>query len=615
MHYFNDLHQTTRDILFFFLALISTLCLAFLSVQFLLILCFLGIYGYLIIVTFNSQRFFYLMIIAIITAEILSLRYTYFVWGDPWFEYFSVKSILSFHTLQQGYYWAQQPTMHLSIATASLFSNIDPFLIQKFGVPLFSVIGIVAYYFIGKLFFDRKIVFLSCLFLIVSTVYLHWVTQAVRESMGLAILLLTLYVSFQALFKRSYSYLLTSLILILGLVLLHHLSSAFFLIIWCTVSLSFIYGICDEKAVRQTTIISLIITLFSFLTLVLWWYLRLPEQYNYLENLIARIGPVPLGMGAIIFIIITIHLLPIYDKNHINLFKNGLEILFSKKKIIFSITAIISLIGAIIAIFFVMGKSYFILNYPWTMFLPSFIIFGFFMIGLYFNLELQKLPILSWILIISLILVLSMLRVVNFPDPMRIFEFLAPPLIFIAAKGFYYITEKDFISKNTGIFVAVFMIVSLITSFPSNVMLGNNFYPGHPMYDQRNWIISHPEHEITSIKWLNSSISNCGIIESDVYTGYVIRSFFVRYDVLLQNYWRFPQSSNEFSSTSYGQYYYAIIPVRMYNYAEFGSEWMTKEKIPYNLTDERNLDSNRAVIYSNGGSKIYLYKDLLKIDC
>jgi hypothetical protein len=53
----------------------------------------------------------------------------------------------------------------------------------------------------------------------------------------------------------------------------------------------------------------------------------------------------------------------------------------------------------------------------------------------------------------------------------------------------------------------------------------------------------------------------------------------------------------------------------MYNYAEFGSEWMTKEKIPYNLTDERNLDSNRAVIYSNGGSKIYLYKDLLKIDC
>ncbi len=600
--------QIIPYIKFIALVLVSALCLHFSSLQPILLVFFLAIYGYLIVETYNSKCFFYLLLLSVLTAEILALRYDYLVWGDPWFEYFSVGTILSFHTiLDPNIYWAQLPTMHLTIATVSLFSGIDPLIVQKFGVPLLSVIGIVAFYFIGEMYFEKRVAFLGSLFLIVSTVYLHWVDQAVRESLGIAFLLLALYVSLLAVSRRKYSYLIISFSLIFGLTLLHHLSSAFFLIIWCALSLTSLYFISDEKSRLWDAVTSLSIAVFSFSVIVLWWWLRIPAEYQLLDGMVNKIIPTPFGYGAIIITIIALYLFPVYIKNSSTLCRNFLNIVVVRKNAVFYGIVLITVIGALVVINFISGRSFYTLNYPWTMFVPGLIIFCFFMIGLFYNFDSQKIPIFSWILIVGLILIVSILNLVRFPDPLRILEFLAPPCILIAASGFCLITEKIHISKIAAILVAAFMVVSVVTSFPSDVLLGNTFYPGHPMYDQRNLVISHPQQEIISIKWLseNPVFPDYSTIESDTYTGYVIRGFVVRYDVILNNYARFPSKSDQFCGASENHHYYSVVSARMYKYAEFGSEWMASNKIPLNESDEKNLEMTRSTIYNNGGSKIF----------
>jgi len=113
------------------------------------------------------------------------------------------------------------------------------------------------------------------------------------------------------------------------------------------------------------------------------------------------------------------------------------------------------------------------------------------LIGLYYCLKIDRLHILAWIAALSLILVLSMSNIVPFVDPLRFMEFLYVPLAIIAAFGVTRIAESIGSPRFFSIIFASFVIVSIITSFPSVVFLGQPFEQYHPLYDNRNWVINH----------------------------------------------------------------------------------------------------------------------------
>ena len=84
----------------------------------------------------------------------------------------------------------------------------------KFIIPPLSVIALYAVYrFTKNISSSTKTAFFAGILLLCGTPYLHWTTQAVRETMGIALFALALYVSFTAIQSHKKQYLLLSLLL------------------------------------------------------------------------------------------------------------------------------------------------------------------------------------------------------------------------------------------------------------------------------------------------------------------------------------------------------------------------------------------------------------------
>ena len=163
---------------------------------------------------YSRHRLFSIILIGLFTALILSLRFDYLTWGDPWSEYGMIQEIIAYHSLDPSVYAAQLPVMHVIIATISLFSGINPLDLLKFIIPPLSVIGLYAVYRLTKnISTSTKTAFFAGILLLCGTPYLHWTTQGVRESIGIALFALALYVSFTAIQSHKKQYLLLSLLL------------------------------------------------------------------------------------------------------------------------------------------------------------------------------------------------------------------------------------------------------------------------------------------------------------------------------------------------------------------------------------------------------------------
>jgi hypothetical protein len=142
---------------------------------------------------YSANKLFSVILIGIFTALILSLRFDYLCWGDPWFEFGMIQRIVSFSSLAPGIYPSQLPVLHETIAIIALFSAGDPLLLLKFLIPPLSVIGIYAVYRIAKeVSSSTETAFFAGLLLICGTPYLHWTTQGVRETLGIALFVLVL---------------------------------------------------------------------------------------------------------------------------------------------------------------------------------------------------------------------------------------------------------------------------------------------------------------------------------------------------------------------------------------------------------------------------------------
>jgi len=555
----------------------------------------------------SRYRLFSVLLIGLTASLILSLRFDYLPWGDPWFEYGMVQRIIAFHSIDPSVYSSQLPVMHLTITSLSLFSGVNPLDLLKFILPPLSVIGLYAVYrFTQDISSSAKTAFFAGILLLCGTPYLHWTTQGVRETLGIALFALALYVSFTAIQSHKRGYLFLSLLLICGLVLTHDLSSIMFLLVWIAVSLTFLFLICNRDKIRTTGVYSLIIATTTVLFIVAWGLGRSIYGYSQFSGLMNTVSYSKYGVPLFILSLIVIYLLPLKIPAQILMLRSIMDKILIRKNIIYIVFIIGTIVGSGVVINFVLGKSGFVLSYPLPMFFNGICMIVLALIGLYYFLEISRLHILAWIAALALLLVLSMTNIVPFVDPLRFMEFLYIPLAIIAAFGVTRIAELIGSPRFFSIIFSSIVIVSIITSFPSVVFFGQPFEQYHPFYDNRNWVINHDVTEISVISWLKTNGAK-GIVGTDSYVGYAARAILVTDPLPVDSLYSFVRSqgySHDAGINSENRY--LIIVSRMNKYLEFGAQWL-KEKKSLEETDLRKINDECNKLYDNGKAIIYSF--------
>jgi len=558
---------------------------------------------------YSRHRLFSILLIGIFISLVLSLRFDYLPWGDPWSEYEMVQRILAFQSLDPSVYPSQLPVIHVIVSTVSLFSGINSLDLLKYTLPPLSVIGLYAVYRFTKDISSSETAFFAGIILLCGTPYIHWTTQGVRETLGIAVFVLALYISFIAIRSHKKGYLFVSLLLIGGLTITHDLSVIMFLLAWIAISLTFLYLTCHMNMIRTTGLFSLLIASTAVIFIVAWGWGRSLYGYSQFISLINTIFHSELGIILFIASLILLYLLPLIVQDKILLLRSIVTKVLIHKNTIYAVFIAGTLVSSGVVINFILGKSSFVLNYPLPMFFNGICMIFLSLIGLYYFLEIDKLHILAWIAALVLILVLSMGNIVPFIDPLRFMEFLYIPLAIIAAFGVARIAELTSLSKILPLVLAVFVVISVATSFPPLVFWGNSFEPGHPLFDTRSWVIQHQSSEISAISWLNDYRAS-GVIETDVYVGYAARWTTVKNSLIVQTDQPFTLDHKWIQSAYPNvQQYYLIILSRMTKYMEFGNQWL-KEKNPLFDSDLVKINNECNLLYDNGKAEIYSFSTL-----
>jgi len=556
---------------------------------------------------YSRYRLFSIILIGLFTSLILSLRFDYLTWGDPWSEYDMIQQIIAYHSLDPSVYPAQLPVMHVIIATISLFSGINPLNLLKFITPPLSVLGLYAVYrFTKDVSSSTETAFFAGLLLLCGTPYLHWTTQGVRETIGIALFALALYVSFKAIQSHKKQYLIIALLLVCGLVLTHHLSSMIFLIIWIAVSLTFLYLMCDLNRIRATALFSLLITVAMLILMVVWWEGRLGFAYTEFNHLLNTAYHSEFGILLFFISLIILYLLPLLIPHKIVVLRSIVSRILMRKKIIYIVFIAGTFVCSVVVLNFITGKSGFVLSYPLPMFFNGICMLILAIIGLYYFLEINRLHILAWVAALSLVLILSMSNLMTFVDPLRFMEFLYIPLAIVAAVGLTRIVNLVPRKKGFPLILAIFVIVSVITAFPSVVFWGSTFEPGHPFFDTRSLVIQHPSSEISAMSWLNNSHA-AGFIDTDSYVGYAAYGMIRTPTLTIQYVYPFIKAEGyPQSSTRNAQQHYVLMLSRFTDYMEFGAQWLGKKQ-PLDQGNLTKIDHDCNLLYDNGNAVIFSY--------
>ncbi len=553
---------------------------------------------------YSRHRLFSILLIGLFTSLILSLRFEFLTWGDPWFDYGMVQRIIAYQSIDPSVYSAQLPVIHLIITTSSLFSGINSLDLLKFVIPPLSVIGLYAIYRFTKDISSNKTAFFAGILLLCGTPYLHWTTQGIRETLGIALFGLALYVSFSTIQSQKRGYLFISLALIGGLVLTHDLSSIMFLVVWITISVTYLYLICDIDRIRTTGLFSLIIASSTVIFILTWWVGHREFAYYQFYLLMNMIFHSEYGIHLFIVSLISLYLIPLMIPDKILLLRSMVNKILIRKKQIYAVLITGAIVCSIVVLNFILSKSSIVLTYPLPMLFNGICMIVLSLIGIYYFLDKDRLHILAWIAILTLILVLSMSEIVPFVDPLRFMEFLYIPLAIIAAFGMTRMAGLIVHANFFSIVLVVFVIASIVTAFPPVLFFGEPFEAGHPLYDTRSWVIQHQSSEISAISWLNNSNAS-GVIKTDAYVGYAARGIILKNSLTIISAsfirdWGYPQSFGTDTQ------YYMIILSRMTKYLEFSEQWLM-EKNPLSDTDLKKIDNDYNRLYDNGNAVIYSF--------
>jgi hypothetical protein len=554
---------------------------------------------------------------SILSSLTLSLRIPYLPWGDSWQDYAMI-----IRTLHIGYpdFWLDhepvlkslisQPLMPSFLAFLTFISGINPLLIQKTLIPLIGASAPFILYKIGRTSIPETAAMTGSILFLISTPYLHWLVQPVRETLAIPVLLLALFLSDAIITKNYRRYVIPAVICLLILPPIHTLTSLIFLISWYGFSLGRIVSNQSIHQKKRRILEYWILFAGSFVYSTLWVELfNRPYMMVITEQLAKISGISQISPPILIFCTLVISIIPygiiIICQPELNA-QSRMYIIFQSYReytiILLQVIGCIALLGGII---FISGLSSFKISYPGSMILPSLILFGLSLLGLRKICSRHSFHILTWLCALSLFFIVGVIRPSLVEDPLRTLGYLFAPLCLIAGSGVIEIkkhyTQMKTFSSILPLFLALFCTLSLIFTFPAPILLGFNPSPDHPLYDERQYTISHPENEIEGIRWLAQHHEN-GTIYTD--TNIYYATLWITQDGSLKAEKR-PDRLNpgQFKTNENS---YVLISDRMFTSAKFG-EWLLGKARPLSQEEYQQIVTNTTRIYKKEDFEIFLH--------
>lgn len=578
--------------------------LALSRINILAVLLFAACYSILVYRTWFTESPFGLALCSIQSSLVLAFRFEYLTWGDPWYEYSMMLEIMKNGLLSPAYYPDQQPALHALIAAASTYMHTEVMPLQKFLIPSFSAAGIISLYLLARDFFDNRIAITSGLLLSVGTAYIHWISQAATESLGIPMALIAFYFSYRAL--GSTRYLPVALITISSLALTHHLTAMIFVVWINSFAVAYLLFVSEN---HKDALRALILSLFALAVPLMWWGMRLPSIYRLVVGTIDRLIPAAIPgdtVAVIIIIMISIYASLGLLKDHIIHIRSHAHRLQHLAAPAYYGLIVLTAVGAAFALNFLLGRSFFVLSYPLSFYANGIMMIVLALIGLRGFMNTRGMPFLAWAGGVAVLFLGSILKLYYFEDPLRFIEFIYPPLAVVGAYGFVSLLQKPD-AKAGATAMALICLFSLVVAFPSTVFWGQEFPQSDPRYDARASIIYHPETEIMALEYLRDHRAE-GMLHTDRYVGYASLPLEnITSDLSIDLLERKSTSVREkldpdrFS----GGIDFVLVRERMRRYAEFG-EWLLKEKMPLRQDEIEKLERKTSRIYDNGEAWIYM---------
>jgi hypothetical protein len=576
--------------------------LALSRINILAVILFAACYSILVYRTWVTESPAGLALCSIQSSLVLAFRFEYLTWGDPWFEYSMILKIMKSGLLSPAYYPDQQPALHTLVAAASRYMHIEAMPLQKFLIPSFSAAGVLSLYLLTRDFFDNRIAIASGLLLSVGTAYLHWISQAVTESLGIPMALIAFYLSYRAL--GSTRYLPAALIITSSLALTHHLTALIFVVWINSFAVAYLLFISEN---RNDSLRALLLSLFALAVPLLWWRIRSPSIYRLVVGTVDRIIPDAITWDPVaVMVVITIS---IYASLGL---LNGFVVHIRSRAHLQSLSApvyygliISAATGAALALNFFLGRSFFVLRYPLLFYSNGLMMIALALIGLRGFMNTRGMPFLAWGGGVAVLFLGSILRLYYFEDPLRFIEYIYPSLAVIGACGFVSLARRLYAWGGATV-MALICLFSLVVAFPSTVFWGQEFPQSDPRYDARASVIYHPETEIMALDYLRDRAE--GMLHTDRYVGYAsLQLENITSDLSIDLLERKSASVREnldpdrFSAGID----FVLVRERMMRYAEFG-EWLLREKMPLRQDEIEKLERKTSRIYDNGEAWIYM---------
>jgi hypothetical protein len=562
-----------KEILFWEVLILAALLLYLSRSYSVALYLFLPLYFFLVwhILEYEEHLLIRLTAISILTATSLAFRFDYLTGGDPWVDYGVAKHILATNRFPLK---DEEPLARFIVVTVSRLLSVDPMPVQKFLIPAIGSLTVPVLYKFLLDFMPKRGALYGALLLSVTTPYLHWVTQGVRESLGLFALVFALYLSYEAVKTLNHKKFAIALLSIVLAVLSHPRAGFVFIASWVGFSSFYV----ASAPSRKRFMFGAVTTLFAIGFSLIWWEITSSKGMASIERFLRTYD---MGLGGILLVagVVTLALLKF----------TPVEFISRNRKPVYGL----GLVGGVFALAYslnFLGKT-FALSYPLPYYANGAAMVSLSIAGLYYLLEKEKMPLIGWTLGVFTIFMLNLLFTpekptthFDFPmrDPLRLTEFISIPLASVAGMGLLML------GRNVDKLLPAFLTLSLMMGLPSMVFLGTPFTKGHFLYDERSWLISHPEQEMTSVEWLGAYTTGSPII-SDLYIRYSL--FYIGQDqraVLNRN----------FSGNGY-----KLITKRMNHITDFG-ETIFAERKP--LTEEiLRLEAENDKIYTNGYAHIY----------
>ena len=377
----------------------------------------------------NKTKIFGILVLIVLVATLFrilpyALGYDNLIMGDTVREYEQVLFIQKEGHINFDFIYGMYPVLHLLIAETSLMTGTDADLLFRFLPQLYAALGCVIIFLLLRELYNPKIALLGSFILAVYGPHVLWSMKPVRETMGLFIFPLLLFLYWKT--SQDKKYLLPLILTSIVAIFTHH---------WTLLLLLLFIGVF----VLFTDNLNLTFVYLATATLACSYF------YLTLNSFQAFFSSFPVFL-AFLLLFIAIYLL-------MSKYVAGISLDTLRKKVKKTIARFNQLNIALLLAFIALTTSFLLLlsvqeylvySYSWFFFSSILLLLFFSVVGVIRSLEEYPLSSLAYIAILcayTFLMFAGLMINYQYFDPGRIAEFLIYPLLLFVSMGILCLTE------------------------------------------------------------------------------------------------------------------------------------------------------------------------------